>query len=109
LVQDEETLAAEAGEAYRRSIVGMAPKGLQGVTVPGEVAAGKVVARKRKRKREFKVDTGEGGNPVRKPFTKPKKVVEESDPKHEEDNSTIAYAIMGIGAFLGILFFSNKA
>ena len=112
LVQDEETLAAEAGEAYRQSIVGMAPKGLQGVTVPGEVAAGKVGARKRKRKRErgsIKVETGEEGDAVRKPFSQPESVLEESDPKQEEDNSTIAYAIMGIGAFLGVLFLSNKA
>jgi len=110
LVADEETLAAEADEAYRRSIVGMAPKALKGVTVPGEVKgqAGPVRKRKRKRASASKIDTGEDGNAVRKPFAEPKKV-KTPDPKQEEDNSTIMYAVMGIGAFLGILFFSNKA
>lgn len=76
------------------------------MTVPGEVAS-PGVKRKRKRKRA-KVDTGEQGNAVRKPFTQPK-VLKDDDPKHEADNSTIGYAIIGIGTFLGILFLSNKA
>ena len=99
-------MSVEAGEAYRKSIVGMAPKGLRDVTVPGEVT--EQAGPKRKRKRKRVVDTGEDGDAVREPFTKPK-VLEESDPKQKEDNSTIMYAVMGIGAFLGILFLSNKA
>ena len=104
LVRDEESLQAVAGESYRKSIVGMAPKKLQGVTVPGEVTS---VARGEKKRKRSRVDTGEDGTPVRKPFET--EAVKDADPKEESDNSTIAYAIMGIGTFLGILFLSNKA
>ena len=106
LLGDEESLQAVAGESYRKSIVGMAPKKLQGVTVPGEVTAVARGKKKRKRSRSV-VDTGEDGNPVKKPFET--EAVKDADPKEESDNSTIAYAIMGIGTFLGILFLSNKA
>ena len=104
LLDDEETLMAtgDPEEDYRKSIIAMAPKKLRSVTVPGEVVT---IGGKRKRKRV--VDTGEQGNAVRKPFET--EVHKDVDPKHETDNSTIGYAILGIGTFLGVLFLSNKA
>ena len=92
----QEEIAEVSEEAWRETIVGLAPKHLQGQTVGGEPPS-------RKRKRQ--VDTGEKGS-VKKPFGD-EKVLGDADPKEEADNSTLFYGVVGIGTFLGIMFLSR--
>lgn len=108
LLEDEEIIGSsmpDPEEAYRQSILAMAPKHLQDVTVPGEVSPSPPLARPRKRKR-VTISTDEGGKQVRKPFFR--EVQKDVDPKAEADNATIWYGVLGIGTFLGIMFLSRR-
>ena len=116
IFEDEEIISATSPEeqdeeSYRQAILGMAPKTLQGQSVPGEeVSAYQAEKLKRrqsrkKRKREPTVDTGEGGKKVRAAFEP--KAQEDVDPKAEQDTSTMFYAFIGIGTFLGLIFLNR--
>ena len=116
IFEDEEIISATSPEeqdeeAYRQAILGMAPKTLRGQSVPGEEVsafqAEKIKRRqsRKKRKREPTIDTGEGGKKVRAAFET--EAQEDVDPKLEQDTSTMFYAFIGVGTFLGLIFLNR--
>ena len=116
LMEDEEIVSATSPEehdeeSYRQAIIGMASKELQAKTVPGEqlsafqaekVKRARQSAKKRKRD---PVDTGEGGKKMKAALET--EAQEDVDPKTEQDTSTLLYAIIGVGTFLGIMLFNR--
>ena len=122
VLEDEEIISATSPEqhdeeSYRQAILGMAPKTLQEQSVPGEeisaFQAEKIKRRQsRKRRRgdetsppDVKVDTGEGGKKIKVAFET--EAQDDVDPKVEQDTSTMFYAFIGIGTFLGLIFLNR--
>ena len=92
---DEKTIMKVQEKAYRESILGMAPKHLKDVTVPGMDPEAQVV-------------TAEQAESITKPLEEV--TVEEPvpDPKKEKDDSTLLYCVLGIGAFIGLIFATKR-
>ena len=72
--------------------MGMAPKHLQEVAVPGEV--------------EGTVVTAEQGESITTPLVgaKVETPAAVADPKKEKDDKTLLYLVLGVGGFIGLIF-----
>ena len=120
IFEDEEIISATSPEqhdeeSYRQAILGMAPKTLQEQSVPGEEISAfqaEKIKRRQSRKRRrgdetepVKVDTGEGGKKIKVAFET--EAQEDIDPKVEQDTSTMFYAFIGVGTFLGLIFLNR--
>ena len=87
---DERSIVTFQEKAYRASIVGMAPKHLQEVAVPGEVEV---------------VVTAEQGESIARPLVGAKvETPAVADPKKEADDNTLLYLFLGVGGFIGLIF-----
>ena len=112
VIRDENSLAAVLAppdpvpemtpEEVREMYIGLAPKHLKDVIVPGELEQIAQIERGKKRKR---VDTGEKGTLPSVPLEVEKK--KKPNPKEEADNSTLFYGILAIGTFIGVLFLNR--
>ena len=93
---DERTILTLQETAYRASIVGMAPKHLQEVPVPGEVANVTVV-------------TAEKGESIARPLVGAKvETPAVADPKKEADDNTLLYLLLGVGGIYRTHFCDEK-
>ena len=92
---DEKNIIAFQEKEYRASIVGMAPKHLKGVTVPGMAPEAQIIR-------------GEQGKSITKPLEDQKVREPVADPQKEKDDSTLLYCVLGIGAFLGLIFATKR-
>ena len=98
-----ETVPDMSPEEVREMYIGLAPKHLQDVIVPGELEQIAQIERGKKRKRS--VNTGEKGVLPTEPLEVEKK--KKPNPKEEADNSTLFYGILAIGTFIGVLFLNR--
>jgi hypothetical protein len=107
LLSDENTIASAAEEVAQSLDDDDLPgyrEAIEALSIGSKSPARPRSSRKSKRKR---VRTEEEGRPIAEPLQK--KTQKDVDPKSESDNSTILYAILGIGTFLGIVFLNNRA